>query len=788
MKNAFFTLVRAGLRQRRKLFIGEFLIMLLVICLVSASVSCKFGIERGIEKADAMDIQFTSSWLMVNIPAGETDRLKNNSEVGKVTVIHSLALHDYSGSMNFLCLASTPTADTVFMNSDCSQTVSDIPKIAPGTVYISQGYQGHKIGDVIKTKMNYDGAPEHSFTVAGYILDTCLGSYGMGTKNFIISEEDMTMLEEEAKAAASAEAEQGKENPGSWLSFSFYYVLKAEASDMSEAEFTKYINGEFPFLKTALFTNSRSYFDYVNTLIVDIIMNIMFVFALLLFIVLLIVTVHNISSSLRLDYTDIGILRSNGADRKLPMLIVCAEHLSVLTLGAISGLALSIPLSYVLSGPFQVFTAIPASPYIVWWIVLPVILIVLIISTAAILLSGRKITSVSSLSAINGGMQDVHFSALVRSKISGHFLSMSLALRQLLSASVHYAGIAVIAALLIFIMLLNGTVDSSIRSRRAMSEMGMVLADMAFVFDSKDDLSGLIEKADAIVAEYSEYQRISYCNYYAYINDEHCRWDLYNDDYAIPVHKGRAPLHDNEIAITEIMADYLSVKIGDEVTLSYGDVSVVCTVTGFSQTIYDLGQAITMNYRTAEKFGLELNKEVAYVLEDVSVRTSAYDAVLDALGDSISKSDVNEKEYVPYMEDYLGIVKIIEIVLYTTSVLICFITVSMNCSKLLIIEKRNLGIYRAMGFSVRGLRLQFAFRFLFASALGTLLGYAANFLFSEKVISLLLRSVGFSYFVSEYSFEGLLLPLAIIWIFFFVFAYLESRKVKKNEIRNLVTE
>lgn len=130
----------------------------------------------------------------------------------------------------------------------------------------------------------------------------------------------------------------------------------------------------------------------------------------------------------------------------------------------------------------------------------------------------------------------------------------------------------------------------------------------------------------------------------------------------------------------------------------------------------------------------------------------------------------------------------IAITIYTVSILVILVVVNMVCGKVFLKEKKDIGIYKALGFTTRRLRLQFALRFLLVSALGSAAGVLLCILLNNRMLSLLLRTVGITNFITEYSAFTLLLPIVLICSCFFLFSYFTSKKVKSVEIRELITE
>ena len=68
------------------------------------------------------------------------------------------------------------------------------------------------------------------------------------------------------------------------------------------------------------------------------------------------------------------------------------------------------------------------------------------------------------------------------------------------------------------------------------------------------------------------------------------------------------------------------------------------------------------------------------------------------------------------------------------------------------------------------------------------LGCDKNRVDTEKLLGLLLGAIGLTNVVFDFSVAAVIVPVAAITISFFVFAYLAAKKVKRVEVRELVTE
>ena len=128
------------------------------------------------------------------------------------------------------------------------------------------------------------------------------------------------------------------------------------------------------------------------------------------------------------------------------------------------------------------------------------------------------------------------------------------------------------------------------------------------------------------------------------------------------------------------------------------------------------------------------------------------------------------------------------LVVYIFSAIFALVTVHMVCSKAFLKERRDIGIYKALGFTSTRLRLQFAVRFFMVAVLGAAAGSVAAAVFTGNMLSCILRLVGISSFQVTFRAATFAVPTVLTSVCFFLFAFLSSAKIKKVEVRELITE
>ena len=112
----------------------------------------------------------------------------------------------------------------------------------------------------------------------------------------------------------------------------------------------------------------------------------------------------------------------------------------------------------------------------------------------------------------------------------------------------------------------------------------------------------------------------------------------------------------------------------------------------------------------------------------------------------------------------------------------------MVCVKTFIQERKDIGIFKALGFTSNKLRLGFAIRFFISAMIGSAVGIILSILLSAKAISAALSMLGIVKAEINYAPMSIIVPVLIICIGFFVFSFIASRKIRKVQTKELIME
>ena len=298
-----------------------------------------------------------------------------------------------------------------------------------------------------------------------------------------------------------------------------------------------------------------------------------------------------------------------------------------------------------------------------------------------------------------------------------------------------------------------------------------------------NEIEDAIEKHSAIKRKYY------LCWGYLSLNGESLMSEIYQFPEYIPgILKGRAPLYDNEIIVTKPVADVLELKIGDTVRVCGNERDSDYLITGLYQSSSDNGKAFAMSYAGAGKVTDDKISYYGIVLENEQEKRVIADELNSLYGNTIT---VRSYDWDPTGHKYDAFhiaVLTVRIMIYVFTIVFSLITVIMICTKAFTQERTDIGIYKAIGFTVGKLRAQFAVRYFIVSLIGGVVGAVAGSMFSVNVLDLVFSLFGVSKIVPEYTAFTFIGAVAFVSLCVLVFSFIVSGKVKRVEIRELITE
>lgn len=427
------TLLKANIRYKKGAFISVAVLMLIVTSALTAVISANDNFVRNLR--DAQKPVDTGDLVLIIDNKYATDELfnkiKSDSSVERIRDIKTLTSFDAVANGKeidnrtvFIAFNGKERQFFLF-NKKGNGFASKIEAPGKGEVYVPFSFKqlyNCRIGNTLTIKTNHGNV---SFRIKGFIEEPFTGGYFLGVKQVYISEDEYNrLLAEQADAPSVIEQ---KLTIGHML-----HIYQKAGSPLSPGAFKRELSKSSGISDYGMTLSKEDAIGY--TLIFNNIGGgILYVFIFLLFFIVLIVMGHSISTSIEMDYINLGVLKSQGFTSKKLRRLFFLQYLLAESLGAVTGILVSMPLVKLLGGIFQPITGILATAKLSLIKCLLLIIGILLIESLFLLAKTVRIGKISPVRAISGGLANIYFDSRLRAPIGKRTLPFSLALRQFTS-------------------------------------------------------------------------------------------------------------------------------------------------------------------------------------------------------------------------------------------------------------------------------------------------------------------------------------------------------------------
>lgn len=652
----------------------------------------------------------------------------------------------------------------------------EISNINNNEIYISPSMLSSydvKIGDKIKFELSRDGE-KRTFTIAGYFEDPFMGSSMIDMKSFLISEDDFKNIENEINQLSSSTV---LARNGAML-----HIFQKEDSELTINEFNMEINTHTNIGNYTEFVYNRDTIYSFMMILQNVFIGFLISFVIVLLIVSIIIINNSVSSAIDNDKKDFGILKTMGFTSKKLRVIQVIQYGSSIIVGVALSLILenlllgSISKSLITSTGFILPTKLPAGNIATAFILITLILLIAIIRKTS------KIVAIKPIEIISEANND-NYSKKSKGTISKNDISIDIAIRDIVSGKKRYIGTFVIAILLTFFVLTVVRLHSWLGKNGEGLMNAFSVADYDLGIEPKVHVD--MNEVQNLIRSYAEIENVySLAMQNVTLNGVSYTANIIDNTSWFHVLSGRTVENQDEIVITQMVANELSVKIGDKVQINYEHTFQEYKVVGIYQCANEMGANIGMNKEGFARIG-NVNSYIwcyHFILSDhthseeiMKVLQNKYPMQMDVHTNSWSGLD--------------GIVKTMNmLVIFMYGLIVVFILVTelLTTNKILNFEEKNMGIYKSIGFTSKDLRISFGIRFFIIALCGGVTGMIFSILFADSIIAQLVSIFGIGEFVSTLSLINIITPVFLIALLFGIFSYISSGKIKKISIINLV--
>ena len=780
-----YTLLKAGIKKHRGVLAGIFILILLTSLSLGAVLTVwtnsRSYISSELTRAGFGEL---TAWVS-GVPdeaalAAEIAGLEDVARVETQNLVFSnyTANEQQSDSEGQLILFAPEEGRYRFFTDDLNGYKQDAPEITPGEVVVSPSLismMGVKIGDTIDFSIARNGGTV-ALTVSGFYEDPFMGSSMIGMKGFLISEADYAAITDTiANSGIDALARGG----------SMLHVFQTADSEVTTAELNGILNETTDLPNYTEFVHSADAITGFMLILQNAFSGLLIAFVVILLAVVLIVLGHSITGAIEADTVNMGILKTAGFTSTKLRQIQLMQAAAAILPGMLIGIALTGPLSRLVGSMALTTTGIRIPVSIPWGLCLGTFAAVLLLLTAFVILKTAKIGRISPMKAIRGDAQGVSFRPQKTSDIDGKHLGISLAVRQLLTGKKKYVSVCIVAILLVFFASVIGRMDTWLGAdgkgmmdafNPADHDIGVQMFGEHTDEDARDIVLVLTDITDTYLLAMPGVA-VTGIDYTANVITEPDRFHIL---------EGRTSTAANEIVLTEFVAADLGVSIGDTLTVTGDSGSGEYIVSGIYSCANEMGANVGMNREGYLKIGRD-DPQIwchHYFLGDPTQKAAVTEALDAAFGGDVH---VHENTW-PGLFGIISAMQALVAFMYAMVLLFILIVTVMTGSKILSAEQRDIGIYKAIGFTDRQLRLSFSLRFGMVAALGSVIGVLLAAVFTDPLVSAVMKFAGISNFTSSPGALSVFFPAVLVTLLFMGFAYLAAGKIKRTDLTILITE
>jgi putative ABC transport system permease protein len=705
----YYKILKKDLKRKKAMNIILFIFMLTASTLIAASSNLLYStvtaVDYFIEKSDVAD--------MISMTNAEEGIIKSIDEWTK----QSDKVKDYLGedvimlddkdvilptgvelndSSNMMIMAKPKKYNLVY---DKTGNDFQIKKSQIAIPVSMQKKLGLTIGDNLT--IGIEGY-EKEFEVGNIFKDAVFGSELMGMKRVILCEEDF----HEFLQKASPEI-----------------YLKLWGFTKNDGYDNKTLQDEFSSLMLPTYTiivKDLVSTTYIFDMVLAIVMIIVSIFLILIsFLILRFTIVFTVME----DYKQIGVMKAIGLSNRKVRGLYIFKYLMLSVSSGMIGLLISIPVSELMKkniSEFIILKETPMNMVIACLSVLAVVGVTLLYCNY----STAKIKKISAIDAIRQGNTGERFKNTKKMRLHQHkFLKVPLFLAwsDIISDFKKFLILIITYILGTAIIIIPNNILSTLTSEDAISLFGYIKSD----FYIRDALIGNQEDANRRMEELNvafdklEVQTdlradlITTCKVYTLDKSESLGAlslqgiRVNSDQYSYL--EGTSPQLLNEIAITEKVAEYLGVSIGDSILCELQGDSNEFIVTGLFQTFNQLGNAV----RVAEGYTSENGSSTSITISGKLTGTKEEKEVqFTNLKDTFPRLEIKSAEdlVTTFIGDIAKQLKAVEKLILILVLSINFLITTLLLRMLLSKEIPEIAILKSLGFHTATVKLWQVYR------------------------------------------------------------------------------
>jgi len=559
-----------------------------------------------------------------------------------------------------------------------------------------------KLGDNLKIE---DGKKKFNFKITAFVRDVQMNPSIISSKRFVVSANDFEKL----KLLGEKE-----------------YQIAFQLNDLKQLpQFRdEYSRSELPKKGPTI---DYQLLKMANAVTDGLIAAVIILISLLLNLIALLCLRFIILLTLEEDYREIGVMKAIGIKSKKIKKIYFYKYLFIALTASLMGYILSLAFSRIFAKNITLY--IGKTPESLIQVLIP-FLAALIVALFVIIFSLivlRRFKKISAVEAIRMGSRgDLNIKSSSFSLFKSKYLNSSifLGLRDVI--------------IIVPVNFLN-----TIQSADFISYMGVGKSDIIIDIRQSKNIEQRFKEiinyleADAEVEKFSPYITSQYeiTNQDGEAENlmvETGDFSVFQLDYL----EGGAPLLENEIALSYLLAEQFNKKVGEEMEMIIKGRPQRMLITGIYQDITDGGKTAKANIEA------DLSSAAWYTINlDISGNRAEKIAEYKQNFEDVKIND--PEEY--FQQTFKNTIDQLELLTFSSLIIVILITVlitSLFIKTLTAKDKSQIAVKKAIGISLKNIKLEYITKALFVLNLGIILGTITANTLGEKIVSAALSIVG----------------------------------------------
>lgn len=520
-------------------------------------------------------------------------------------------------------------------------------------------------------------------------------------------------------------------------------------------------------------------------------MGITLVFSIILMTIAIIIIRFSIKNFIEENLKNIGILQACGYTSKQLRMATLIEMSLIGIIGSILGLVLSICGEDVVGNIQGILMGLHYNVgfdfgYAILSLVISTVVVILITY-----ISSRTYKTVNVLDALRGGIHTHNFKKNVI-PLHKTILPVNTAIgaKNIFGAKLRNMGILLIVAILSFASCIgfalyeNFALDTDNLLKIVGSELGTAITSG----ENPDEMGKEIET-------WEEVEKVSYYNCIdtnvfsgdkskLLTGDVWKNTDLLENVFIVD---GRLPKYDNEVVISTMVRDFFNVKTGDVIYIQGSGEKLPFVVSGIDQKINNAGWKIMFNYEGAKRLNGSVKTLQIYIYANEGYGFEDIKELMDKYYPGIQVSE-SQKIADGALSIVAVAMEMLCVLFVSITVVVVFLVVFLLIRTKIISDRKNNGIFKALGYTTKNLMIQTTMSNLPVIFAGAVIGAIVSIFATSPLTTACLSFCGIE--KCEMTISPIYLVMTVIGITLVAFAVAMaiSSKIRKVEPVKMLTE